>query len=139
MLAAMGCSNHTPKETHNVVAVHSDPDDELRRDADLIVGFVSWQVLYVDKPKITDGPVLFPLTKEAFLEKWSALTTEKKLALVIFSKASYPSEEVLDEVESFFKGLGFRRVVAVHYGNALALPGSRPEPPLRETSRPRSP
>jgi hypothetical protein len=139
VLAAAGCSGPAAKKGHDVIIVQPNPADlALWRDADLVVCFYTWQWLCAEKPEIMDGAACANLTKETFLSRWGALTTDRKLALVIFPKTDAPPEKELDEVESFFKGLGFQRVVLKLGRNTVSLSGEA-DPLLRDSSRARSP
>jgi hypothetical protein len=82
-------------------------------EADLVVEFWHWDSWAISKPAITDNKHLLRLSKQEFLDKLSQLAFHRHFVVVIFDKREAPAGKgaSMDELESFFRGLGFQRMV----------------------------
>ena len=100
---------------------------EQQEQADLVVGFQSWNSLWLIKPDITGMAGALPehtktFTSAGFVKLLRNLQTPRGLVVVVLDRTYSPDPVTakggMDNIERFFKELGFDRVV-LQDGNAL--------------------
>ena len=93
---------------------------ELQAQADLVVGFQSWNSLWLVKPDITGIAGALPehtktFTSSGFEKLLRNLKTPRGLVVVVLDRAYSPDpvsgKGGMDAIEGFFEELGFRRIV----------------------------
>jgi hypothetical protein len=113
---------------------------EQQAQADLVVGFQSWNSVWLMKPDITSMAGVMPgrtktFTSAGFEKLLRNLKTPRDFAVVVLDRQYSPdpmtSNGGMDAVEKFFEELGFRRIV-LQDGAALSGAGGRVV--LRDTS-----
>lgn len=113
---------------------------EQREQADLVVGFQSWNSIWLIKPDVTGIPGTLPehtktFTSAGFVKLLRNLRTPGELVVVALDRTFSPDPMTasggLDAIQGFFEELGFRRVI-IQDGAALRSGGGRAI--LRDTS-----
>ena len=106
---------------------------EQQQQADLVVGFQSWNSVWLMKPDITGMAGAMPgrtktLTSAGFVKLLRNLKTPRELAVVVLDRTYSPdpvsAKGGMDAIQGFFEELGFRRVV-LQDGAALGGGGGR--------------
>jgi hypothetical protein len=84
-----------------------------QEEADLVVDFLDWYDLRVDKPALGIRPYRSPVTKADFLRALNSSNLQRHFAVVVMDKRwSIAAQRVsLDELEAFMRGVGFQRIV----------------------------
>jgi len=113
---------------------------EQQGQADLVVGFQSWNSIWLMKPDITGMAGAMPsriktFTSAGFVKLLRNLKTPRDFVVVVLERGYSPDPMVanggMDAVQKFFEELGFRRIV-LQDGAALSGVGGRVV--LRDTS-----
>ena len=91
-----------------------------QEQADLVVGFQSWNSLWLIKPDVTGIPGALPehtktFTSAGFEKLLRNLKTPRGLVVVVldrtYSPAPVSGKGGMDAIQGFFEELGFRRIV----------------------------
>ena len=113
---------------------------ELQAQADLVVGFQSWNSVWLIKPDITGTAGALPehtktFTSAGFVKLLRNLRTPRGLVVVVLDRTYSPDPVTakggMDAIQGFFEELGFRRVM-LQDGEALRRGSGRVV--LRDTS-----
>jgi hypothetical protein len=114
---------------------------EQQAQADLVVGFQSWNSVWFIKPDITSLAGALPertktFTSSAVVKLLRNIRTPRDFVVVVLDRRYSPdpasAKGGMDAIQGFFEELGFRRVV-LQDGAALSGGGGRVV--LRDTSR----
>jgi hypothetical protein len=106
---------------------------EQQRQADLVVGFQSWNSVWLIKPDISGMAGAMPgrtrtLTSSGFVKLLRNLKTPRDFVVVVLDRRYNPDPMTanggMDSVQQFFEELGFRRIV-IQDGAALGGAGGR--------------
>ena len=106
---------------------------EQQQQADLVVGFQSWNSVWLMKPDLTGMAGAMPgrtktLTSAGFVKLLRNLKTPRDLVVVVLDRTYSPdpvsAKGGMDAIQGFFEELGFRRVV-LQDGAALGGGGGR--------------
>jgi len=106
---------------------------EQQEQADLVVGFQSWNSVWFIKPDVTGIAGALPehiktFTSAGFEKLLRNLRTPRGLVVVVLDRTYSPDPMTaaggMDAIQGFFKELGFRRVV-LQDGEALRGGGGR--------------
>jgi hypothetical protein len=97
----------------------SAPSSRQQAQADLVIGFKSWNTMSFIKPDVTGTANALTLRqktfrKSGFVKLLNNLKIDRKFVVVVLDRAYSPDPAVayggLDEIQKFFMDLGFERV-----------------------------
>jgi hypothetical protein len=106
---------------------------EQQAPADLVVGFQSWNSVWLIKPDVTGIVGALPahtktFTSAGFEKLLRNLKTPRGLVVVVLDRTYSPDPVTakggMDAIQSFFEELGFRRIV-IQDGEALRAGSGR--------------
>ena len=114
-------------------ATRSEPAlaGQQQAEADLVVGFQSWNAISFIKPDITGSSSVVTFrqktfTRAALVKLLNSLKIPRGFVVAVLERQYNPgpkgSAGGMDEIQNFFEGLGFRRVV-VQDGVGWNYPG----------------
>lgn len=111
-----------------------------QEQADLVVGFQSWNSVWIIKPDVTGIMGALPehtktFTSAGFVKLLRSLRTPRSFVVVVLDRAYSPdpvgAKAGMDAIQDFFEELGFHRVVLQ---DGVALRGGSGQVVLRDSS-----